>query len=427
MKVLAVGMALDTNGQKFRYAEAARKWGEDPDILRALAVGREAIAGVADRMAAASADVEGLSIRSAHRSHAYFEFPRDIVWTSRNHDEVRRLADEADVIHLTNDTKAYWRLGQKNLHKPALVHHHGTLFRSNAGGARDRILEQSARFGFVQAVSTHDLLRFAPDELTWLPTCYDLDTLEATRAAYRRPSDGRVRVVSAPTNRDLKSTEKLKAAVTALQAEGLPVDLVLVQGKTWAECLQVKATADIYFDQVATTVDGSVYPGGYGCNAVEAWGMGIPVVAGADDWTLDAMRRDFGKTLPFMVATDTTITDALRALVVSESQRKAYSARGRKHAEKFHAEKPVLLRLVKLYHEAIERRSEAPAEREVHEFALAPGTFRTSRPRAVVTVKNQTYKLREDVDLVIATPALAQAMRRIARYQPDKGIVEVMP
>ena len=292
MKVLAVGMALDTNGQKFRYAEAARRWGSDPAVLRALIGGYEDLAGVAGRYVEASADPDsGLAIRSAHKAAAYFDFPYDIKWSGRTDREVFTLAAEADVIHLTNDVKAYFWLRQAKLRKPAVLHHHGTLFRNNP----ERLLVEARRLHFVQAVSTIDLLRFAPDELTWLPTCYDLDALEATRTAYRRPSDGRVRVVSAPTNREVKSTDALEAAVRELQAEGLPVDLVLAQNMTHAACLEVKATADIYFDQVQL---------GYGCNAIEAWGMGIPVVAGADDWTLDAMRREFGtRTLPFMVAT----------------------------------------------------------------------------------------------------------------------------
>ena len=156
--------------------------------------------------------------------------------------------------------------------------------------------------------------------------------------------------------------------------------------------------------------------------------MGIPVVAGADDWTLDAMRREFGtRTLPFMVATETSIADALRTLVVSEAQRKTYAARGRKHVEKFHAEKPVLLRLVKLYREAIAKMAERPAEiPPEEEFPYAPGTFRTTKPRALVAVKNQPYTFREGVDVVIAAPGHAQAMRRIARYQPQHGISEVV-
>src|SRR5690606_27554167 len=128
----------------------------------------------------------------------------------------------------------------------------------------------------------------------------------------------------------------LEAAVRQLQAEGLPVELVLVEGRTWAECLTVKATADIYFDQVLL---------GYGCNAIEAWGMGIPVVAGADEWTLAQMRKEWNlgkRPMPFHEATEATIADALRELVQSPDLRAEVAKRGHAHAQKYHAERPAL-------------------------------------------------------------------------------------
>ena len=67
-----------------------------------------------------------------------------------------------------------------------------------------------------------------------------------------------------------------------------------------------------------------------------------------------------------------------------------------------------------------------PSELEPEEeFPHTAGTFRTSRPVVRVSVKNQTYVLREGVDLVIEAPQLAQAMRQVARYQPRHGISEV--
>src|SRR5690606_2291672 len=166
-------------------------------------------------------------------------------WRRSTHSEVQRLAHEADLIHLTNDVKAYTMLRQPQLRKPALLHHHGTLFRDNP----KRMLAEGERFHMLQAVSTIDLLQPAPDMLHWLPAPIDMDEMAEIRALNRRPDDGLVRIVSAPTNRQWKSTALLEVAVRQLQAEGLPVELVLVEGRTWAECLAVKATADIYFDQ----------------------------------------------------------------------------------------------------------------------------------------------------------------------------------
>lgn len=337
VNALILSAALDTNGQNRRYVQAAERWGSHPDVLRAFAIGKYDPANVIGRFGQAADRLGGVAIRSAHRAEAYFEFPRDILWDRSTDAEVRRLAAEADVIHLNNSWKAYRQL---RLHKPALLHHHGTLFRSNPGV----LLNVAKRLGFVQAVSTIDLLRPAPDVLTWLPTAYDVDALVAFGAAHRREPDGRIRVVSAPTNRVWKSTDALEVAVRALRAEGLPVDLVLVEGKPWAECMEIKATADIYFDQVIL---------GYGCNAIEAWGMGIPVVAGADAWTTARMLDEFG-TLPYLEATPETIAAALRGLVQSVDMRAEYAERGMAHVRRFHDERPALTRLVELYVKALE-------------------------------------------------------------------------
>ena len=347
---MILSAALDTNGQNARYVRASEKWGAHDDVLKIMAIGNSDPAGVVGRFQIAAEKLQGgVTIRSAHKAEAYFKFPSDILWTRQNDHIVRELAEKADVIHLNNSWRAYSRLRLRA--KPALLHHHGSLFRKNSLD----MLSTAKQFGMVQAVSTVDLMEPAPNLLHWLPTAYDVDELQAFGAAHRREPDGRIRVVSAPTNRDYKSTAKLELAVKALQAEGLPLDLVLVEGRPWSECMAIKATADIYFDQVIL---------GYGCNAVEAWGMGIPVIAGAQPWTLNKMTELWGD-IPFYQATEDTIADAIRALVQSSDLRAEYAAKGMAHGRKYHDEKPALERLVELYMLTLKgdstRRAEIPA------------------------------------------------------------------
>src|SRR5688500_18146934 len=143
-----------------------------------------------------------------------------------------------------------------------------------------------------------------------------------------------VRIAPAPTNRTVKSTALLIEAVERLKVD-YDVELDLIEHVSWTECLHRKAKADIYFDQVKL---------GYGNNAVEAWGMGIPVVAGGSDDTLDEMERRFG-ALPFYHATEETIYDALRELVESPKLRAKYGRIGLEHVRKFHDEKVVVEQL----------------------------------------------------------------------------------
>jgi hypothetical protein len=225
-------------------------------------------------------------------------------------------------------------------------------------------------------------------------------------------------VVTCPTNREIKSTDALEAAVRTLQAEGLPVELLVVTGRPWAESLAVKATADIYFDQVGL---------GYGCNAVEAWGMGIPVIAGADLWTLAQMRKVWNTgDLPFYRATADSIVDALREMVEVADLRAEYSVKGLAHVNKYHAEKPALARLAELYGMAIRKMQAAPLPIQGPEHPAAPGIFRTELPTLKLRVGNQMVTFNHEGIARIPHPQTAAKVRQIAYDVPKYRIHEVV-
>jgi glycosyltransferase involved in cell wall biosynthesis len=339
MNAVIVSYGLDTNGQNHRYKVAADKFGSDPAVLSVFAIGPSDPAGVVGRFKAAADKHGGLHIRSASRDkYIYLQYPVDIYWERRKNDaEILELMQQADVIHLNNSPKA---LEVFRVKKPTLIHHHGSLFRTNPSFMLN--LAQTRRW--ASAVSTIDLLQSAPDVLHWLPTAYDIDALQALGKANRREPDGRVRLLSAPTNREFKSTDLLERVVRELQAEGVPVDLELVVQRPNAECLVRKAGADILFDQIMF---------GYGCNAVEAWGLGVPVIAGGDDWTLAEMRRQWGG-LPFYEANERTLKERIREMVESKALREEWAGIGMAHVRKYHDELPALTKLAELYALALE-------------------------------------------------------------------------
>ena len=108
-----------------------------------------------------------------------------------------------------------------------------------------------------------------------------------------------------------------------------------------------KAKADILVDQLTL---------GYGCNAIEAWGMGIPVVAGTTDpVTRDRMLSILGE-LPFYEATEKTLTARLEELIVSEPLRAEWGARGLAYAKRWHDDQAVMRQAEGLYERAIAER-----------------------------------------------------------------------
>lgn len=267
------------------------------------------------------AHAPGWTYRATRRRETRWGYPSDLPWA-----KAREAWRRADVVHLQLDFAAEV-LGPR---RPCVVHHHGTAFRRN----RDRLLREQRARRARALVSTLDLYLMAPDDVEWSPTPYDLAWL----ASLRRPvSDGVLRIAHAPTSRAVKSTEAFLAATSRLASE-LPLEVIVVEGQPWAECLRRKARADVYFDQVIL---------GYGANAVEAWGMGIPVVAGAASATLDEISRRSG-SLPFVVADEGSILDALR-LLAEPAERERWGAAGLAFARRFHADDVAVTRLSALY------------------------------------------------------------------------------
>lgn len=298
------------------------------------------LGGLGARLAAASSShpETGLSIRAVRRVPSFLDYAIDLDWR-RDARTVARLFAEADVVHVAEQAAGYLRLASRTrCRPPAILYFAGSLWRRDPA----RRLAEARRYGFLPVVGTPEMLRPAP-ELDWLPSIVDVARLSRIREEFRREPDGVIRVLQAPTRRGIKSTEGLIRVVEELRAEGLPIELDLVERVPNAEALRRKAAADIVFDQVLL---------GYGVNALEAWAMSLPVVAGADPWTLDRMRAAFDGPLPFYEATEASIRDALVALVESPALRAAYGEKGRDHVERYHDELPVLARAAELYEQA---------------------------------------------------------------------------
>lgn len=244
---------------------------------------------------------------------SYLRFPTHTPWTARSIDDW----NSADVHH-THDY-----IPELGVRRPTVITFHGTGFRESP----DALLAYAGDARVL--VSTLDLWLQKPQDTEWAPQIENIDEL----AALRVPHDGPVRICHAPTNRALKSTAEFLVA-----CEGLPVEVVLIEGLPWAEALAIKGTCDIVFDQTAY---------GYGGNSTEAWAMGIPTICGAPDNVLAEYVHRFGQ-LPFVETTATTIRSAIEQLL-EPAEREKWGAIGRKHAERFHSQEAAVARLAPIY------------------------------------------------------------------------------
>lgn len=278
----------------------------------------------------------GVEARSIHTSESYFDYPQDV--RSANHQLVEKLFDEADVLHMRNDLGGLKRLGRG---QPTILHHHGSRFREYHSQIAESARNQS--FAVIQVASTIDLTTLEPD-VTWLPSPYNLDELAAYRPYHVRIKGEPIRIAHAPTNREVKSTSRIMAAIRNLYHDGYNIEFDLIERVPWAECLRRKAKADIYVDQLRL---------GYGNNAIEAWGMGIPVIAGVEGRAArEAMFEHWG-TMPFKEASDVDLEAQLAELIVDAEYRHHWGQMGLSHLKRHHDESVVAAFLSSIYHKAV--------------------------------------------------------------------------
>lgn len=277
-----------------------------------------------------------VAVRALAVSPTYLDYPADLMLYDVGTRYAQRLYHEADLVHVNNTFLGFRRLGMTEP-KPMIIHHHGTQFREEH---RKMTADADAR-GVRQFVSTLDLKALEPST-TWMPSPFHLEELAEIREREYRPSD-ELTIVHSPTDRTIKSTEKLVKAVASLRRGRRKIKLDLIEKVPWSECLRRKARADISFDQVIL---------GYGNNAIEAWAMGIPVIAGIDDevvpGTRELMLAEFGGQLPFYEATEDTIREALDAMR-DPDLRAEYARRGLEHVWRFHDERKVAAQLLEVY------------------------------------------------------------------------------
>ena len=169
-----------------------------------------------------------------------------------------------------------------------------------------------------------------PDLRRWLPGSsflpYASVDLVAVRPPPEKPSAEVVRIAHAPSNREAKGTAHVIAAVEQLRADGLAVELDLIEQVTREEVLARVGEADVVVDQLLI--------GWYGGFAVEAMALSKPVVCHIIEQTPE--DNPFGAELPIVRATAGTLAERLRELALDRDLRVRLGAEGRQFCERRH-------------------------------------------------------------------------------------------
>jgi hypothetical protein len=170
----------------------------------------------------------------------------------------------------------------------------------------------------------------------WDVACFSgicLDTNEWQAKTHYSPYDGRngpVRVVHTPNFRGFKGTEFLLQAAQELQAEGLHVEVVLLEKVPNSEVRELMPQMDILMEQLLI---------GYALSGMEGMASGLPVLSNLDNEVYTRLFRRYGylNECPILSTTPETIKEQLRTLVTNPALREQLGRAGRQYVEKYHS------------------------------------------------------------------------------------------
>lgn len=227
-----------------------------------------------------------------------------------------RLAETADVLHVHMGYEALGLLDYTPRAEQVIIrHYHGSIMPQMEG----RIVEPEIddAHGAVQIGARLYHQRFS-DRMHWLPIPVPVREYAAIAARHYTPPfiNRRFRICHSPTNRRIKGTRVLEFVMDALQVARRDVELVMIEGRTHAEALALKATCDVTFDSFWLGIQGS---------GLEAAAMGQMVIAG-DPAVRDEYTRSAVGCCPYTYANTPEELEAVLLRAVTDGAWRAQEA-----------------------------------------------------------------------------------------------------
>ncbi len=184
----------------------------------------------------------------------------------------------------------------------------------------------------VTIVGDYSLLPFSPDSKV-IRQALDVSDFPFVGC---RPKREDVNIVHAPTNRLIKGTDKIVAAVEQLKKDGYRVSLTIVENMPHQEAIEAFKRADIVVDDVLQ--------GPYGLVAMECMALGKPVMG-----RIDEHFAGMYKSLPIVNTNPDNLYENLKTLVLNPQMCFDLGKRGRTYVEANHDAKVIAKQFMDLY------------------------------------------------------------------------------
>lgn len=183
-------------------------------------------------------------------------------------------------------------------------------------------------------VGDYSLSIYAP-EAKVVRQAINLDDLPFVGVDYLRK---RINIVHAPSNRDIKGTKYIIAAIDRLKKEKYQINFILVENKSHDEAINIYRKADIVVDDVLQ--------GPYGILAIESMALGKPVLC-----YIHPTFKGKYKNLPIINTSKEQVYNNLVGLIKNPKLRHELGINGRKYVEENHDSLKIAKQLIKLYKE----------------------------------------------------------------------------
>ena len=272
---------------------------------------------------------------------------RFFAWTLRRGDVFIRFFDggflrwthlrwlEAPLLHLAGKKLIVSPYGSDIAVTGHLGHLEEPLFadypslRENSAMTERWVLHTSR---WADVCIRHNQPGFLPRFDVTLPNHFAIDVESFSDAPTYSDADGSgdpVTVFHAPNHRHIKGSQYLIDAVDELRAEGLAVELKLVQGRPNSEVRAMLAASDIAADQFLLP--------GYAMFAIEAMAAGRPVLDNIRTLPADLLATEVLRACPVIDTDPERLRDELRRLVQDSERRRRIGLAGREYVRRFHS------------------------------------------------------------------------------------------
>lgn len=154
------------------------------------------------------------------------------------------------------------------------------------------------------------------------------------------PGGRRPRIVHAPSDPNIKGTAMILAALDAL-SKRFDFELILVQGKTHAEAMEIYRGADLAIDQLLA--------GWYGGFAVELMAMGKPVAAYIREEDRQFVPPAMWDDMPILRLRPDTLEEDFSAILAHPEALAEAGARSRAYVERWHDPLRIACALDRIY------------------------------------------------------------------------------